>query len=262
MGFVLLVITIFADLEIHATASFSLFYLISVLAVAWGGGPLPGLLMAAFVAFVERFYMHRNTTSSGILFWNTLLRFFSFTVVIYMMALLREFIENERKSSRSDFLTGLLNSRGFYERSEIELQRAKRYGGRLALAYIDCDNFKTINDTFGHETGDNVLRLVGETMNLSTRSTDLACRLGGDEFAILLTDASENDSEDVLKKLLERLLTAMKVNNWPVTFSIGGVFFPKPPDTVESMIKAGDELMYEIKKSEKNRIEFRTLQNN
>lgn len=89
--------------------------------------------------------------------------------------------------AREDFLTGVLNSRAFYEMAQVEMARAARQDSPLSLAYIDLDDFKEVNDTLGHSTGDRVLQAVAATIMEDIRLTDAVARLGGDEFAILLS---------------------------------------------------------------------------
>jgi diguanylate cyclase (GGDEF)-like protein len=120
------------------------------------------------------------------------------------------------------------------------------------LAYIDLDNFKTVNDTYGHLIGDSLLRLVADTIRNNIRTTDVLARLGGDEFVVLLPETDFEQSEIVINKVQTQLLDEMKKNNWPVTFSIGAVTFLTPPESVDEMIKKADNLMYSAKKNGKN----------
>src|SRR5207244_13104836 len=84
----------------------------------------------------------------------------------------------------TDYLTGLANARGFHDMAQKEIYRCKRTGRSFSLAYLDIDNFKSINDTLGHNAGDAVLRLVGDTLQKSTRKSDSVARTGGAEFMI------------------------------------------------------------------------------
>ena len=93
-----------------------------------------------------------------------------------------------RASSRSDPLTGVANSRVFLELLKREIARARRYKRPLTLAYLDLDNFKSVNDILGHAMGDKVLQTVVSTVNANIRVTDVVGRLGGDEFVLLLPE--------------------------------------------------------------------------
>jgi len=128
------------------------------------------------------------------------------------------------------------------------------------MTYMDIDNFKGVNDRFGHQTGNNLLRLVAHRIKANVREVDTVARLGGDEFAILLTETGSESAQAVFRKLQKDLLEAMQENKWPVTFSMGAVTFMRPPIDVEEMIKKADELMYMAKKSGKNTIKHEVLE--
>lgn len=167
---------------------------------------------------------------------------------------LRSAVEREQELARTDSLTGLTNRRAFCEMSSGEINRAQRYQRPFTVAYVDIDNFKTVNDRFGHSTGDTLLRVVAHTMKSHSRAVDVIARLGGDEFAILLPETGPDPGRAVSRKLHERLVDAMRQHEWPVTFSIGVVTFIRPPATVDQMIGLVDGLMYAAKNSGKNRI--------
>ncbi len=163
-------------------------------------------------------------------------------------------LEQEKRLSRIDPLTGLANRRAFYEGAEVERQRAVRYGRNLSMAYIDLDNFKQVNDKFGHEAGDQLLVTVADILRSDLRPSDLAARLGGDEFAVLVPEADKLGAHRATSKLHVLLTQAMQDNDWPVTFSMGVVTFNSIPETVEKMVHKADELMYTVKHGGKNRI--------
>jgi diguanylate cyclase (GGDEF)-like protein/PAS domain S-box-containing protein len=163
-------------------------------------------------------------------------------------------LEAEKKLARCDALTGLANRRAFYERAEQERKRAARYRRPLSLAYIDLDNFKHVNDTRGHEAGDQVLTTVAAIFGKNLRSEDMAARLGGDEFALLLPEAGDAAAAFVIHKVHRLLTAAMQAKNFPVTFSVGLVTFDPVPDKTEHMVQKADDLMYEVKRQGKNAI--------
>jgi diguanylate cyclase (GGDEF)-like protein len=163
-------------------------------------------------------------------------------------------VRTRTKRSQLDPLTGIPNRRSFFERLEIEKSRAKRYDHPLTLAYIDLDNFKQVNDRFGHSTGDNLLSLVAHVIREGLRSTDSVARLGGDEFAVLLSETNSAAATSAADKLRSSLNAAMKQHNWSVTFSIGVVTFQPPPESVQEMITAADRAMYAEKKAGRGRV--------
>jgi diguanylate cyclase (GGDEF)-like protein len=187
-------------------------------------------------------------------YWNMLMRSGFFLFVVVILSKLKTALEHEKNLSRTDSLTGTANKRAFYELASIEIDRARRYKRPFTAAYIDIDNFKTINDRFGHTIGDCLLQLVATTIRSKTRSTDAVARLGGDEFILLLPETEGESAQKVLHRIQNQLLDAVQKNEWPVTFSIGVATFINPPESVEEMIKKADALMYSAKNSGKNMI--------
>jgi diguanylate cyclase (GGDEF)-like protein/PAS domain S-box-containing protein len=155
----------------------------------------------------------------------------------------------------NDSLTGLSNRKLFYERVEKAIEAAEAAGGVFAVIYIDMDDLKFINDTYGHEDGDIVLRELGRRMNELTRSGLSAARLGGDEFAMLLPGigtmqealtAVENISEHLRKSIQ---MGAREIN---VQASIGISLYPSDGKDVDSLLKQADFKMYAVKKERKS----------
>jgi diguanylate cyclase (GGDEF)-like protein len=192
--------------------------------------------------------------------WNTAARLTAFLVMAYALSVLRRTLGAERHLARNDFLTDAANSRCFYEAAGRAIEQAKRDGAKIALAYIDLDNFKGINDTFGHSVGDQLLKLVAEIIKKNLRDGDLVARLGGDEFGVLLPGATEESCQMAMKRMQEHFLVEVKKKKWPVSFSLGLVLFKKLPDNVDEMIKRADNLMYTVKGSGKNDIKFTVYQ--
>lgn len=156
-------------------------------------------------------------------------------------------LELEKRLSRNDALTGLANRRSFYETAEKERKRAARYQRPLSVAYIDLDNFKQVNDTSGHQVGDQVLVRVAQVLSNNIRSECLPARLGGDEFALLMPEADYSAANIVARKMHSLLTEAMQVEHWPVTLSIGVATYNRAPGSTDQMLQAADELMYKVK---------------
>jgi diguanylate cyclase (GGDEF)-like protein len=134
-----------------------------------------------------------------------------------------------------------------------------RYKTPLTVAFVDVDNFKVINDRFGHVTGDKILGIIASTIQRHLRKTDIVARVGGDEFATLLPDVGEEAAKIVVPKMQRKLLDEMWLNNWPVTFSIGVVTCVTPPNSVDEILNMADKLMYSVKNSGKNDIQYSPL---
>jgi diguanylate cyclase (GGDEF)-like protein len=155
--------------------------------------------------------------------------------------------------SRIDLLTGFHNLRSFYEQLSIETTRFVRTKRVFSLAYIDLDNFKNVNDTFGHEKGNTLLREFASTVRSSIRKLDIPGRIGGDEFVILFSETDEKQVLTALKNIVKDLNSNLPYEQWGVSYSIGIITFYKVPDTLDEIIKLGDHLMYKAKKDGKNR---------
>ena len=169
---------------------------------------------------------------------------------------LRKALHYEKSISRIDPLTTLYNSRGFYERAYRVLEDLRKQETPFTVAYIDLDNFKSINDQHGHDTGDTVLRWVASVMLKGIGRGDVAARFGGDEF-VLLTQNDEADAPGgMINRLRDELQRAMKTQGWPITFSIGVLTFHVPPQTLKDIVKMVDDLMYKVKRNGKDGITF------
>ena len=249
----------YLDLVTGADVSISLFYLIPVSLAAWKGNLSEAVgtsVLSAFTCFTADFFSGKEYGHGLISFWNTFIRLGSFVVVALLVNRVRELLLYARNSAGHDYLTGLLNSRSFYELVEHERLKAERYNLYCMLAYIDLDNFKQVNDTWGHLEGDRLLKTVADAIKHNIRKVDIAARLGGDEFALFVPHMTADESRNIIEKISHVLLDAMKDNNWPVTFSIGSVFFRALPDSVRGMIQTADDLMYRVKKSGKNAVQY------
>jgi diguanylate cyclase (GGDEF)-like protein len=186
--------------------------------------------------------------------WNALVRMAFFGLSVEAVARLRASLERERQLARTDALTGLLNGRVFRELVAVERERAIRYAHGLALAYVDVDNFKWVNDRLGHQGGDRVLSTLGELLRTRLRKTDTSARLGGDEFAVLMPETNAANAEIAMGKLRDELAQLAAREGWPISLSVGIVEFTKPPADVDAMLRVVDGLMYEAKRGGKDAI--------
>jgi diguanylate cyclase (GGDEF)-like protein len=161
--------------------------------------------------------------------------------------------------ARHDVLTGLPNRRAFQERLEHTLVRAQRSGERFALLFIDVDNFKGINDRWGHEGGDAALKIVALRLTSATRKADAVARMGGDEFVVLLENPTHRDDIVVIaEKLLESVRSPIlhEGQEMQVGFSIGISQYPDDGNTAAQLLSRADHAMYEIKAAGRNGFRF------
>ncbi|MGH7549101.1 MAG: GGDEF domain-containing protein [Gemmatimonadales bacterium] len=168
-------------------------------------------------------------------------------------------LRRERGLARTDELTGIENRRAFYELTDREIRRAARYGKAFTVAYFDIDDFKLVNDRYGHDAGDAVLRVAADTARKTIRASDAVARLGGDEFAILLHETTAAASETVIRKLQRAIRDTVRVNGRAVTVSLGAVTCLEVPETVDALLRSADELLYAAKRAGKNRARHRVL---
>ncbi len=150
-----------------------------------------------------------------------------------------------------DPLTGLGNRKAFDEQLGQALLRAGSGGSELALLYLDLDRFKEVNDRFGHDVGDALLKAVAERVRSTLRQPDKAYRLGGDEFAVLLEDSQENNPQRLAERLLAALVQPIALNGERIDFvtpSIGIALYPRHAGDAEGLVRAADSAMYQAKR--------------
>ena len=175
---------------------------------------------------------------------------------------LRESEERYRELSIVDALTQLYNSRHFYNQLRMEIDRSNRYKEHpMTLILLDLDNFKAVNDTYGHVEGDQVLLRLGQVIKRCMRKTDSAYRYGGEEFTILLPMTTSKDAAVIA----ERIRTEFKKENFfptpgkdfQMTVSLGLAQY-KPQEDTKAFVNRVDQLMYQAKKNGKDRVYFET----
>ncbi len=237
--------------------SFSVFYLMPVFLTSWGFGKRYGIVAAALAALVWvviGYFTAPVTFGMEVNVWNFLIRFSFLFLVAWVLAEIHDRTDSEETLADTDPLTRLFNKRHFRERLEEVFYRAKRYNHPISIAYLDLDNFKPVNDMFGHTVGDRVLCTVAEKILASARKTDLVARLGGDEFVIVLPETAYDGAGAAFRKTQNEVNLAMKANGWDVTMSVGALTFTVLPENPGMLIVEADALMYDVKRSGKNNI--------
>lgn len=251
----------FFDIITGPDYSFSLFYLVGVVFTAWYAGRKPAIFMAGIgtvIWLIATLAGRKYSEYPLSLFWNDLAELGLFIFAAFIISTLKELLARAEEYSRTDHLTGIANRRRFYEQAEEEIRRVRRYRDPFTLLYIDIDNFKTVNDTLGHNEGDRLLLSVASTMRIIFRESDTVARLGGDEFGLILPKTGEQEAVTVAGKM-RAALKAIVEEKWPVTFSIGMITYREAPASTDEMVLAADHLMYEVKSTGKNEIRHRVV---
>ena len=191
--------------------------------------------------------------------WNGAVQLGTFVALAVVLSALRTRLQGEELLARTDALTRIANRRAFFETAALEIERVRRTGRPIALAFVDVDDFKDVNDRLGHAQGDALLVALAATLRRATRAIDAVARLGGDEFALLLPETSAAETEALLARVRAALVAEMARGGWNVGFSIGAAVFVAPPRSVDDLIARADELMYAAKRAAKGSVRIATF---
>jgi diguanylate cyclase (GGDEF)-like protein len=171
-----------------------------------------------------------------------------FWVIAELAHQLRNALELARHEGRTDPLTGLLNRRAFFELAEAALRRSRESTDPLAVAYVDVDDFKSVNDALGHETGDSLLRALGHALRGSARAGDVVARLGGDEFAVLLPSTGLEEARAVGRKIEALIAETLATTGISAGASIGVSVSSEGTPDVDALLHAADSAMFHAKR--------------
>jgi len=262
LALIIVIILGFLDHLTGYEISFSIFYLIPILTIAWFKGIRYAIIISIFSSAT---WLTADITSGHHYFyvliplWNMLMRLMVFIVIILMAVKVKKELELEKEISKLDILTGLNNTMSFMEQAEIEKNRSLRFKRPFTIAYIDIDNFKQLNDTFGHSEGDILLQNLGKNIRENMRAYDIAARLGGDEFVIFFPETDKQQAQEVANKIKSSIEMILRKHLDSLTLSIGVVTVTNPVYPIEGIIKIADGLMYSVKNISKNGIKYQML---
>ena len=259
VGVALIAITGFLDLETGYEFELSFFYLIPISLMTWftnRGIGIAASVISAFVWLITSWTAGKSYSHPFIYTWNTIIVVSFFVLVTLLLSTLKKTLEHERELACTDYLTGATNSRFFFSLMQTEISRSQRYGHPFTIAYIDVDNFKAVNDQFGHVAGDHVLRAVVSQVRKHLRKTDTIARLGGDEFAVLLPETDQESAQAALSKIQHEIFEGIDQEHGPITLSIGVLTCVGTPHTTDEIIRIVDNLMYSVKHDSKNAIKY------
>ncbi len=247
----------------------SLLYLVPIALVAWMSSRFQAILCAVVAAacWLAADHAGRPASLFTISFWNSITRLVIYLVTAYLVNRVRRDRDNfetlnselqhafrrEAELARTDVLTGLPNSRAFLENLAREIARARRDKRGLCVLFLDLDDFKSINDHYGHAAGDSVLTNVGKLIREVVRGGDVVARMGGDEYAILLWHTPQNEAVHIAERLTARV--AQFAADYPkarLGVSIGVAWFDEPPTDPDEILGVADREMYEEKAARKS----------
>jgi diguanylate cyclase (GGDEF)-like protein len=240
----------------------SLFYLLPIALATHCIGCTAGIVISCcsavtwLMADLNMLAMFRNPVVPAI---NAIFRLLVFLFVTRLLWALETTLEQQRTLALSDPLTQLANRRAFLELAERALKMAQRFGHPLSILYLDLDNFKTVNDRYGHHAGDVLLYRMARCIRDHIRDVDITARMGGDEFCVLLIDAPAISTWLIAKKLQTQILALMHQGQWPVEVSIGAATFISIPESVDQMIAVSDGLMYAAKQDGRSAIVHKVI---
>lgn len=257
LGIVLVSAVAGLDYLTGPAVSVDLLYVLAVMAVTWIGCRRHAVLVAVLAAaegLLAQLAADSWTSLSLSVVWNSLTLLVVLSLVAMLLDSLHRALEHQRHLAAVDSLTGALNRRAFEIAAERERLRAARHGTALSLAYLDIDHFKAANDRLGHHAGDRVLAQVARAIAEAVRGTDLFARMGGDEFVLLLPETDAREAMTVVQRVRAAAASAARVAGYPVALSAGITTFRFPPESVDAMLAAADDLLYKAKAAGRDRV--------
>jgi diguanylate cyclase (GGDEF)-like protein len=166
----------------------------------------------------------------------------------------KAYLDSCEEAAFTDHLTGLANRRRFERQLEREVGRVLRFERPFTLLMIDIDNFKNLNDTYGHDAGDEAIRRISRVLREGTRGIDLAARIGGEEFAVLLVETSQTAGMEVAERLRIAIRDLEAPAGARITASVGVAECPTDAQTASGILKAADVALYEAKRNGRDRV--------
>lgn len=253
------------DLATGYEYSFSVFYLLPVSMAAWYDhykAAILTIMVCGTTWLIADFNAGHHYSNKIIPFWNGLVRMGFFSIVAFLLFKIRRNWNEMKKMAMKDQLTSLDNSRAF----EIEYRILRKISFRkdlsFAVAIVDLDGFKAVNDAFGHSKGDEVLVRFAQLLKQANRNTDVVARLGGDEFAMILLDVNEHTVQDYETRLRQLFQSSGLKQSYGVDFSMGIMILNELPKNMEQATQLADRLMYQSKAQGKSQTTIQTHQVN
>lgn len=252
---VLLILVSSIDYAIGFELSFSFFYIAPVALCTWLYGRRAGVIFAVVAAVVWSAVdiLGQHYYSKDIYYlWNSVMRLCVFFTIAMLVSALKNHADK-------DYLTGLMNLRSILSVLHVEINRFKRYQTPFVIGLLDIDNFKKLNDSYGHLCGDHLLQVIATIMKTRLRSTDSIARIGGDEFVFILPQTRAVAVDALITEILCTI--DREAEQWQnlISASIGVVCCETSIKSSAELIQLSDELMYSVKNAEKNGYKMRVL---
>ena len=227
------------------------FYFVPIYLAIWYGRRVAAVAVIVVSVGIS-LYMATKNLPAGAPFWHSVLAYGSFVIVFSgfgaLIFYLKSLFTRLQDESQTDALTGLRSRRSFLEMAQLAMTRNARSGNALTLALVDIDNFKHVNDTQGHATGDALLIAVSRCMSAALRESDIVGRLGGDEFALLLPETGADEARAVLERVHDSLRTLLQSFSHVASTSMGAVTAPDGMVLpVIDIMERADAVMYTVK---------------
>ena len=265
IGLVVIAALCLLQLTEGARVSVAEFFLIPVAAAGWFADSrsygIAAAGIAAAAAAAVTLYAAPSTALGHVLAAATA-RLLLYVVVLVALRAMRRLQNEHEQEALTDPVTRAANARGFRAQAATELERGRRYRRPLSVLYLDIDDFKAVNDRFGHEAGDCVLKDVSHVLRCTMRTVDTVARLGGDEFAVLMPETGAPSAGAAAERSRSELTRLTTPDGEVLRCSIGVATFTQPPASVTELVKEADRLMYEAKAGGKDRIEKAELGGN
>ncbi|MBK9160704.1 MAG: GGDEF domain-containing protein [Nitrosomonadales bacterium] len=252
------IITVLDYAVVNSPVSLDVFYCLPVIQAARLGSiqamrrtdsqiPLYFAIFTGVTWSVAEAMMHPDFPLSAFLL-NAFSRSVTFTVLARVVARLWK----EREYGISDHLTKLNNRAEFMQRFEVEQLRSERTGKPYSAMFVDIDNFKALNDRFGHDAGDKALKRLANVLRQNSRKIDILARIGGDEFVLLFPETEHDSCTTVSDRIRKDAHMEFEKHGWPISVSIGCVSETGRNRNIEEILREADQIMYTAKIAHKN----------
>ena len=247
-----------------ATSPLLNLYILVIVASALTLGKLITLLELALIAAVY-FYLNYFLGAVDVFslagFSDFMTRFAPFLIIAYVTTMLAADIKRSkdllRLLSETDEMTSLQNKRSFNESLSREIKKAARYSRKFSILLVDADNLKDVNDNYGHGAGDQLIKVLANTMKESLRSSDVLARIGGDEFVVLLPEADHTHALEAGERIRSATVNTSfdrEGRRIDMTVSIGIASYPDDGESLEDIMENADRALYKSKKMGRNRV--------